>query len=127
MVWFLQNPPDYENTRGSCRTWSQFLSPLQMILLWWTKGVDSRTFLIIENLLNDTLHDSFDYNRLIATVSNEKSLFYRIASNIFSTILSNHCYKCQVAMFALKVPAYSSRYLQCKLCTDATEGSVCPK
>ena len=84
-------------------------------------------FSILENLLNDILNDLFDYNRLIATVSNEKSIFDRLASNIFSTILSNHCYNCQVTIFALKVPAYSSRYLQCKLCTDATEGSVCPK
>ena len=87
-------------------------------------------FLVLDNLLNDMLQNAFIssyYNRVIATVSNQKSILDRITSNIFSTTLSNHCYNCQATMFALKVPAYSSRYLQCKLCTDATEGSVCPK
>ena len=45
--------------------------------------------LILENLLNDT----FDYDKIITTVSNQKSLLDRITSNIFSTNLSNHCYK----------------------------------
>ena len=44
---------------------------------------------ILENLLNDT----FDYDKIITTVSNQKSLLDRITSNIFSTNLSNHCYK----------------------------------
>ena len=44
---------------------------------------------ILENLLNDT----FDYDKIITTVSNQKSLLGRITSNIFSTNLSNHCYK----------------------------------
>ena len=47
-------------------------------------------FLILENLLNDI---PFDYDKIITTVSNQKSLLDRITSNIFSTNLSNHCYK----------------------------------
>ena len=46
-------------------------------------------FSILENLLNDT----FDYDELITTVSNQKSLLDRITSNTFSTNFSNHCYK----------------------------------
>ena len=34
---------------------------------------------------------------------------------------------CQVTEFATKVPAYNNRNLQCKLNTDATEGSACPQ
>ena len=46
-------------------------------------------FSILEDLLNDT----FDYDKIITTVSNQKSLLGRITSNIFLTNLSNHCYK----------------------------------